>query len=142
MPPPHHLCTPPHQYTPLPPKSNPSIYTQDFTWQTVIVDEAHRLKSTTAQIRDSLGALRIEWLLLMTGTPVNNNVRELFSLLNLLNARAFPTEENFVARFGDGSDPVKMEALKRAMKPYMLRRTKAMVEKLPDKEEIIVGVGF
>lgn len=104
------------------------------------MDEAHRLKSTTAQIRESIAALDIQWLLLMTGTPVQNNVRELFSLLNLLNPPAFPDEAHFVDRFGDGSDPTRMDDLRAAMKPYMLRRTKATVEKLPDKEEIIVGV--
>lgn len=113
---------------------------QGFKWQTVVVDEAHRLKSTTAQIRESIAALDIHWLLLMTGTPVQNNVRELFSLLNLLNPVAFADEGEFMERFGDGSDPACMDDLRAVMKPYMLRRTKAMVEQLPDKEEIIVGV--
>ncbi|KAG0567323.1 hypothetical protein KC19_7G126300 [Ceratodon purpureus] len=73
------------------------------TWQYIIVDEAHRLKSRDSKTAQSLRQLHVRHggLLLLTGTPVQNNTKEIFSLLNLLDQNEFDSEEDFLRKYGD-----------------------------------------
>jgi SNF2 family DNA or RNA helicase len=80
-------------------------------------------------------------MLLLTGTPLQNNPTELYSLLHVASPAEFPSFEAFEGRFGDLSTKKNVEKLHAAMRPYFLRRMKADVEKsVPPKEEIVVQV--
>ena len=83
-----------------------------------------------------------KWLLMLTGTPVQNNLSEVWGLLNLLDAPHFPTLADFQARFCPGGviDAARMPALAAALRPYLLRRMKEDVEDIPEKEEVVVWV--
>ncbi|KAK9835518.1 hypothetical protein WJX74_002180 [Apatococcus lobatus] len=116
---------------------------QAITWEVVIVDEAHRLKSTVAATRDAIHNCNKHFTLLLTGTPVQNNVQELFGLLNLLDRVTFPSLEGFIEQFGGKDAPPtvdQIQALQEALRPLLLRRMKEDVEDLPEKEEVIVWV--
>uniref|UniRef100_A0A061RW02 Chromodomain-helicase-DNA-binding protein 7 n=1 Tax=Tetraselmis sp. GSL018 TaxID=582737 RepID=A0A061RW02_9CHLO len=117
-------------------------FLQGFYWETAIIDEAHRLKSTTALSRQAILGMNIGWLLLLTGTPIQNNLQELFSLMNLLDAERYPSLEDFSQRFGAGGEPTpeQIASLQEALKPILLRRMKEDVEALPEKEEVIIWV--
>lgn len=111
----------------------------------IVADEAHRLKdvrSATAVALASYLQQRDAWLLMLTGTPVQNNLGELFGLLHLLDTAAFPSLDDFQARFCPGGvpDPARMPALAAALQPYLLRRMKEDVETIPEKEEVVVWV--
>lgn len=69
-------------------------------FQHVVVDEAHRLKELKSSARSALTRVQYNRLLLLSGTPIQNNTRELFSLLNLLNEQVFDDEEEFLAEYG------------------------------------------
>jgi SNF2 family DNA or RNA helicase len=58
-------------------------------WQYVVVDEAHRLKNKDCKLTEELRAFQTEHWLLLTGTPLQNNTEELWSLLNLMNPTEF-----------------------------------------------------
>lgn len=60
------------------------FFTDQFKWQCVILDEAHRIKNESARIRHSLDRVDCNMRVLLTGTPLQNNVKELFTLLNFL----------------------------------------------------------
>lgn len=78
---------------------------------------------------------------LLTGTPLQNNVEELFGLLNFLEPDRFNCSSTFVAEYGDLKTEEQVESLKALLKPMMLRRLKEDVEKsLAPKEETIVEV--
>lgn len=62
---------------------------------------AHRMKSVGSATREAVVGLETAWLLALTGTPVQNNLRELFGLLNLLDPGTHGDEGEFLARFGD-----------------------------------------
>ncbi|KAL4858846.1 Chromodomain-helicase-DNA-binding protein 6 [Chlorella vulgaris] len=112
-------------------------------WRTVIIDEAHRMKSTASSTRAVIANMDIQWLLLLTGTPVQNNMRELFGLLNLLDPGTMADESEFLERYGDertGMTPDQVRALQEVLRPILLRRMKEDVETLPEKEEVIIWV--
>ena len=73
---------------------------ETLRFQHVIVDEAHRLKELRSSARSALTRVRYNRLLLLSGTPIQNNTRELFSLLILLNDQVFNDEEEFLAEYG------------------------------------------
>uniref|UniRef100_A0A3B4B7U2 Helicase ATP-binding domain-containing protein n=1 Tax=Periophthalmus magnuspinnatus TaxID=409849 RepID=A0A3B4B7U2_9GOBI len=73
---------------------------REISWRCVIIDEAHRLKNRNCKLLDSLKMLDLVRFLL-TGTPLQNTVEELFSLLHFLEPAQFPSEFEFLREFGD-----------------------------------------
>ena len=79
--------------------------------------------------------------MLLSGTPLQNNVAELFSLLNFLEPTQFASEPEFMAEFGDLKNEEQVNKLQLLLKPMMLRRMKIDVEQnLAAKEETIIEV--
>ncbi|XP_067128566.1 LOW QUALITY PROTEIN: chromodomain-helicase-DNA-binding protein 7-like [Centruroides vittatus] len=114
---------------------------REIPWRCVIIDEAHRLKNRNCKLLEGLRLLNTEHRVLLTGTPLQNNVEELFSLLNFLEPNRFVSTEAFLEEFGELKTEGQVEKLKALLKPMMLRRLKEDVEKsLAPKEETIVEV--
>ncbi|CAB1314478.1 unnamed protein product [Coregonus sp. 'balchen'] len=110
-------------------------------WRCVIIDEAHRLKNRNCKLLEGLKLMNLEHKVLLTGTPLQNSVEELFSLLNFLEPLQFPSESLFLEEFGDLKTEEQVKKLQAILKPMMLRRLKDDVEKnLAPKEETIIEV--
>ena len=78
---------------------------------------------------------------LLTGTPLQNNMTELWALLSFLDPARFPSLEAFLAEYGSAKSAEEIERLREAMRPYVLRRRKHEVEKsLKPLSETIVWV--
>ncbi|KAA8592863.1 hypothetical protein FQN60_018318 [Etheostoma spectabile] len=122
-----------------------SYHGKEFTWDYMILDEAHKIKSTATKTAKSAAAIPSKNRLLLTGTPVQNNLKEMWALFDfacqgtlLGTAKTFKTEyENPItrAREKDATPGEKAlgsrmsENLMTIIKPYFLRRTKAEVQK-------------
>lgn len=116
---------------------------REINWRCCVIDEAHRLKNRNCKLLEGLRLLNMEHRVLLTGTPLQNNVEELFSLLNFLEPSQFASPEVFMQEFGDLKTEEQVDKLKAILKPMMLRRLKEDVEKsLAPKEETIVEVSF
>ena len=112
-----------------------------FKWRSVIIDEAHRLKNKNCKLIEGLRYMDVEHKVLLTGTPLQNNVEELFSLLHFLEPQQFHSVQDFLQEFGDLKTDTQVTKLQSILKPMMLRRLKEDVEKnLAPKEETIVEV--
>lgn len=110
-------------------------------WKSCVIDEAHRLKNRNCKLLEGLRLFSFDHRVLLTGTPLQNNVEELFSLLNFLEPQQFSSSEVFVQEFGDLKTEDQVIKLKAILKPMMLRRLKEDVEKsLAPKEETIIEV--
>ncbi|XP_018571409.1 chromodomain-helicase-DNA-binding protein Mi-2 homolog isoform X1 [Anoplophora glabripennis] len=110
-------------------------------WAVLVVDEAHRLKSNQSKFFKILNSYNITYKLLLTGTPLQNNLEELFHLLNFLNGQKFNDLTTFQAEFADISKEDQVKKLHELLGPHMLRRLKTDVLKnMPTKSEFIVRV--
>ncbi|VDN97488.1 unnamed protein product [Rodentolepis nana] len=110
-------------------------------WAVAIIDEAHRLKNKKCKLGEGLRYLDFDHRVLLTGTPLQNNVEELFGLLNFLDPQRFGCATTFLTEFGELKTEEQVEDLKKLLKPMMLRRLKEDVEKsLAPKEETIIEV--
>lgn len=121
----------------------------EVPWRVVVVDEAHRLRNTNSKLLECMRAVTAKGLsaygyqhrILMTGTPLQNNTSELWSLLNFIEPAKFPDAEKFASRFGNIQTQEQVENLQRRLAPHLLRRVKEDVAKdIPPKEETIIDV--
>ena len=131
-------------------------------WQYIVIDEAQRLKDREGRLARDLDRFRCNRRLLLTGTPLQNDLSELWSLLNLLLPQVFDNAKVFQQWFGDdskklaagaggeGEDWMEKEKkiivisrLHQILEPFMLRRLVQDVEsKLPPKITIAVHCPF
>ncbi|PSN37765.1 Chromodomain-helicase-DNA-binding protein Mi-2 [Blattella germanica] len=99
-------------------------------WAVLVVDEAHRLKSNQSKFFRLLASYNITYKLLLTGTPLQNNLEELFHLLNFLCREKFNDLAAFQNEFADISKEDQVKKLHEMLGPHMLRRLKADVLKV------------
>jgi len=113
-------------------------------WDCVVLDEGHRVKNEFSQQAAAVRSLRRACGLLLTGTLLQNNLHELWSLLNLQYGDVFTTSAAFDAGFrlsGESHrvDPALLERCRAALRPLWLRRSKAEVSlDVPPKTELAV----
>ena len=116
-------------------------FLKDIVWKAVVVDEAHAAKNRDSLLKLALENMKYHSLLLLTGTPLQNDMEELWSLLNLIDKEKFSDAASFLANYGELTRSEQVAKLQEDLRPYMLRRVKEDVEKsIPPKEETIVSV--
>lgn len=108
----------------------------------LILDEAHTIKNPRAKVSQAARALRSEHRLCLTGTPVENNLGELWSLFDFLQPGLLGEERYFQRHYRTpiekNGHELRAQALSRRIAPFLLRRTKDSVAKeLPAKMEIV-----
>ncbi|RFU35624.1 hypothetical protein B7463_g710, partial [Scytalidium lignicola] len=140
--------------------TSPEIILRDHSdlskinWEFIIIDEGHRMKNSDSKLFRELRHFTSATRLLITGTPLQNNLKELWSLLNFLLPNIFTDWESFESWFDfsdlqdeEGTeeflaDKMKQDLVKKIhliLQPLLLRRIKADVEHmLPKKREYIL----
>ena len=125
-------------------------------WQYIIVDEGHRMKNYKSKFTQTLGTqFNSVYRLLLTGTPLQNNLTELWALLNFLLPKIFNSAEDFEKWFNqpfssklpgeknteltEEQELLIINRLHTVLRPFLLRREKKDVEKeLPSKTEYVI----
>ncbi|HWG44443.1 MAG TPA: DEAD/DEAH box helicase [Gemmataceae bacterium] len=114
-------------------------------WSGVILDEAQNIKNPETKQAQAARALRGDYRIALTGTPVENHVGDLWSILQFLNPGFLGTQTEFRRRFlvpiQANRDPDAANRLKRLTGPFVLRRLKtdkSIITDLPDKLEMKV----
>eukprot|EP00258_Populus_trichocarpa_P047597 XP_024463616.1 chromatin structure-remodeling complex protein SYD isoform X3 [Populus trichocarpa] len=125
-------------------------------WHYIIIDEGHRIKNASCKLNAELKHYQSSHRLLLTGTPLQNNLEELWALLNFLLPNIFNSSEDFSQWFnkpfesnGDNSadeallseeeNLLIINRLHQVLRPFVLRRLKHKVEnELPEKIERLV----
>ncbi|KAI9789158.1 MAG: hypothetical protein M1816_006290 [Peltula sp. TS41687] len=133
---------------------NDRKFLSSYGWKFIIIDEGHRLKNLNCRLVRELKSYNSANRLLITGTPLQNNLSELWSLLNFLMPEIFDQLESFESWFdfsalkekeghkeilvGERKNHI-ISSLHAILKPFLLRRVKADVEtSLPKKREYIL----
>ena len=122
-------------------------YFQKMKWQYMILDEAQAIKSSASSRWKSLLKFQSRNRLLLTGTPIQNNMQELWALLHFIMPSLFDSHDEFSEWFSKDIeshaqsntklDEAQLKRLHMILKPFMLRRVKKHVQKeLGDKVEI------
>jgi len=110
-------------------------------WAVLVIDEAHRLKNNQSRFFRTLFEFSIGYKVLLTGTPLQNNLEELYHLLNFLKPDKFSDMDGFLKEFSDLAKDEQVAKLHDVLGSHMLRRLKADVLKnMPSKSEFIVRV--
>lgn len=113
-----------------------------FSWRYLIVDEAHRMKNEESKLSHVLRSFSSHSRLLVTGTPMQNNLHELWALLNFLLPDIFKSADDFDSWFDLKDKQVEQEViskLHKVLRPFLLRRVKTEVESsIPPKQELLV----
>ena len=109
-------------------------------WATVVLDEAHAIKNYHTKTSKAAMSLDADFRLVMTGTPVQNHLGEVWNLFQFINPGLLGTIQQFTDRFvKTGEQGAKR--LKKLVSPFILRRTKnSVLEELPPKTEIVKQV--
>uniref|UniRef100_A0A3Q2H0Z8 Chromodomain-helicase-DNA-binding protein 1-like n=1 Tax=Equus caballus TaxID=9796 RepID=A0A3Q2H0Z8_HORSE len=143
-------------------------FLKSFPWSVLVVDEAHRLKNQGSLLHKTLSEdyypliveteevyflhqtssvqLELVFSLLLTGTPIQNSLQELYSLLSFVEPDLFSKEqvEDFVQRYQDiEKESESASELHQLLQPFLLRRVKAEVAtELPKKTEVVIYHGM
>ncbi|ORY02995.1 hypothetical protein K493DRAFT_207530 [Basidiobolus meristosporus CBS 931.73] len=133
---------------------NDRKYLQKYAWKYLVIDEGHRIKNMNCKLVRELKSYHSANRLLLTGTPLQNNLLELWSLLNFLLPDIFDSVEIFQSWFdfndlnekkgkekviSDETQHNIVSKLHHILKPFLLRRLKSDVEfQLPKKREYIL----
>ncbi|XP_027722501.1 chromodomain-helicase-DNA-binding protein 1-like isoform X1 [Vombatus ursinus] len=123
-----------------------AAFLKTFSWSVLVVDEAHRLKNQSSLLHRTLSEICVDFSLLLTGTPIQNSLQELYSLLSFVEPSVFPKDqlEDFIQCYQD----IEKEAdsateLHQLLQPFLLRRVKADVApELPKKTEVVLYHGM
>ncbi|XP_061593050.1 chromodomain-helicase-DNA-binding protein 1-like isoform X2 [Cololabis saira] len=123
-----------------------AFFLKRWKWKVLVVDEAHRLKNLKSLLHETLTEFSVGFRVLLTGTPIQNNLQELYSLLSFIQPSIFAAGD--VDRFVDTysnvqSQPALAAELQNVLEPFLLRRVKSEVAvDLPKKTELLVYHGM
>jgi superfamily II DNA or RNA helicase len=111
-------------------------------WATLVLDEAQALKNAATQRAQAAAGLKAGLRLALSGTPVENRLADLWSIMNLVNPGLLGSAARFAERFGNPIERQRNDGararLRRLVAPFLLRRTKAQVlADLPPRTEIV-----
>ncbi len=122
---------------------------QTVTWQMIVLDEAQNVKNSESKQSQAVRQLETNFRIALTGTPVENRLQELWSILDFLNPGYLGNRQFFQRRFampiekyGDTSSLTQLRSL---VQPFILRRLKTdreIIQDLPEKQEMTVFCGL
>lgn len=111
-----------------------------INWNVVCLDEAHTIKNRQTKMSASAMKLKASSRVILTGTPVQNYLGELWNLFQFLNPGLLGSFEQFSRKYIN-SQEADLTSLKKILQPFILRRTKSqVVAELPDKTDILYPV--
>ncbi|MCK4543219.1 MAG: DEAD/DEAH box helicase, partial [Spirochaetales bacterium] len=116
----------------------------EIEWKVLMFDESQALKNPSTKSHKVVRELQANQVLALSGTPVENNIQDLWSIMRIINPGLLGSRKDFLRRYRkpleDGNKET-IERLRQLIYPFMLRRTKGQVAKdLPPKEEFSIPV--
>ncbi|EAY03294.1 SNF2 family N-terminal domain containing protein [Trichomonas vaginalis G3] len=118
-------------------------FLSNIKWQVLIVDEGHRIKNSEGKKNNAMKNLNALHRIILTGTPVQNTLQELWTLLNFVSPQDFEEDPDFLQGDIESLAPEKLQELRSKIRPLLLRRTLAEAERtIAPKDEKIAFVSL
>ncbi|MFM7364355.1 MAG: DEAD/DEAH box helicase [Cuspidothrix sp.] len=118
-------------------------------WQIIVLDEAQNIKNSESKQSQAVRQLETTFRIALTGTPVENRLQELWSILDFLNPGYLGNKQFFQRRFAmpieKYGDTASLNQLRSLVQPFILRRLKTdkdIIQDLPEKQEMTVFCGL
>ncbi|WWC60156.1 uncharacterized protein I303_102720 [Kwoniella dejecticola CBS 10117] len=130
-------------YTQVASADDLGFFRKKIEFETCVYDEGHKLKSCTTKAYSDLLSIKPKWRLLLTGTPLQNNLQELVSLLMFIHKDTFADAEPYLRAIFKSQGSANLLSQQRTSRartmltPFVLRRRKALVLNLPPKIESV-----
>ncbi|MEL4894204.1 DEAD/DEAH box helicase [Crocosphaera sp. Alani8] len=122
---------------------------EQVEWQGIVLDEAQNIKNPQAKQSQAVRQLSTQFRIALTGTPVENRLTELWSILDFLNPGFLGTQQFFRRRFATPiekyGDKESLQTMRSLVRPFILRRLKTdktIIQDLPEKQEMTVFCGL
>ena len=122
---------------------------KSISWQGIVLDEAQNIKNSEAKQSRSVRELQSSFRIALTGTPVENRLQELWSILDFLNPGYLGSRQFFQRRYAlpieRYGDTASLQTLRSLAQPFILRRLKTdreIIQDLPEKQEMTVFCGL
>lgn len=122
---------------------------QTVSWQGIVLDEAQNIKNPDAKQSQAVRQLAAQFRIALTGTPVENRLSELWSILDFLNPGYLGPKNFFQRRFATPieryGDTASLQTLRSLVQPFILRRLKTdreIIQDLPEKQEMTIFCGL
>ncbi|NMF65751.1 DEAD/DEAH box helicase [Brasilonema octagenarum] len=122
---------------------------QSVSWQIIVLDEAQNVKNSDAKQSQAVRQIESTFRIALTGTPVENRLQELWSILDFLNPGYLGNKQFFQRRFAipieKYGDAASLNQLRSLAQPFILRRLKtdrSIIQDLPEKQEMTVFCGL
>jgi SNF2 family DNA or RNA helicase len=122
---------------------------QDVSWQIIALDEAQNIKNAESKQSQAVRKLEPDFRIALTGTPVENRLQELWSIMDFLNPGYLGNKQFFQRRFAmpieKYGDTSSLSQLRSLVQPFILRRLKTdrdIIQDLPEKQEMTVFCGL
>ena len=122
---------------------------EQVEWQGIVLDEAQNIKNPQAKQSQAVRKLSTQFRIALTGTPVENRLTELWSILDFLNPGFLGTQQFFRRRFATPiekyGDKESLQIMRSLVRPFILRRLKTdktIIQDLPEKQEMTVFCGL
>lgn len=118
---------------------------QQVQWEGVVLDEAQMVKNSQTQTHSAVRGLERNWVVAVTGTPIENSISDLWSILALTNPGLLPGRKRFLRHYAQAverrADANALDELLTLIMPFIRRRTKAQVaSELPQKTDQVIGI--
>ncbi|MDV2992380.1 MAG: hypothetical protein N4J56_002034 [Chroococcidiopsis sp. SAG 2025] len=122
---------------------------QSVSWQGIVLDEAQNIKNSEAKQSQAVRQLEAQFRFALTGTPVENRLQELWSILDFINPGYLGQRQFFQRRFAipieKYGDAASLKTLRSLVQPFILRRLKSdrsIIQDLPEKQEMTEFCGL
>ncbi|MUN07785.1 hypothetical protein GLX25_11760 [Agromyces luteolus] len=117
----------------------------ELEWAGLILDEAQFVKNAATRVHEAARGIRAPFRVAVTGTPLENHLGELWSILRIVAPGLFPSRRAFDERYRrpieEDRNAERLDRLRRRIRPLVLRRTKeAVAPELPPKQEQVLEV--
>lgn len=115
------------------------------SWGTLVLDESQYIKNFATKTNQAVRNIEADWCLAISGTPLENHLGELWSLMRIISPGLLGSWDRFRKRFAEGierdQDQERLSALSRMVRPFILRRTKSdVLTELPPRTEVVLSV--